>query len=41
MPQLADALEGAGCADADIVSHCQSVEHVRGCWVLDLLLENA
>jgi hypothetical protein len=36
---LADALEEAGCDDADILNHCrQSGEHVRGCWVLDLLL---
>jgi hypothetical protein len=39
MPVLADALEEAGCADADILGHCRSGgEHVRGCWVVDLLL---
>lgn len=39
MPILADALEEAGCDDADILQHCrQPSEHVRGCWVLDLLL---
>src|SRR5262249_38992633 len=39
LPILADALEEAGCTDADILSHCrQQGEHVRGCWVLDLLL---
>jgi hypothetical protein len=39
MPVLADALEEAGCTDADILTHCrQSGEHVRGCWVVDLLL---
>src|SRR5262249_10638557 len=39
MPVLADALEGAGCTDADILAHCrQGAEHVRGCWVVDLLL---
>jgi hypothetical protein len=39
MPVLADALEEAGCTDADILAHCrQSSEHVRGCWVVDLLL---
>ena len=38
-PVLADALEEAGCTDADILSHCrQPGEHVRGCWLLDLLL---
>ncbi len=39
LPILADALEDAGCANQDILSHCRSsVEHVRGCWVVDLLL---
>ena len=39
MPILADALEEAGCTDADILNHCrQPGEHVRGCWVVDLLL---
>jgi len=36
---IADALEDAGCDHADILNHCrQPGEHVRGCWVLDLLL---
>jgi hypothetical protein len=36
---LADALEEAGCTDAGILNHCrQPGEHVRGCWVVDLLL---
>jgi hypothetical protein len=39
LPILADALEDAGCDDADILAHCRSGgEHVRGCWVVDLLL---
>ena len=39
MPELADALEAAGCRDAEILAHCRSVsEHVRGCWVVDLVL---
>jgi hypothetical protein len=39
LPVLADALEEAGCTDADILGHCRGVgEHVRGCWVVDLLL---
>jgi hypothetical protein len=39
LPLLADALEEAGCTDADILSHCRSDgEHVRGCWVVDLIL---
>jgi hypothetical protein len=36
---LADALEEAGCDNADLLSHCRGPgEHVRGCWVIDLLL---
>ena len=39
LQQLADVLEDAGCTDADILSHCRTPgEHVRGCWVVDLLL---
>jgi hypothetical protein len=39
LPILADALEEAGCTDADILGHCRSGgEHVRGCWVVDLVL---
>jgi hypothetical protein len=39
LPILADALEDAGCTDADILGHCRSTgEHVRGCWVVDLIL---
>jgi len=39
LPILADALEDAGCTDADILAHCRGGgEHVRGCWVVDLLL---
>jgi hypothetical protein len=38
-PILADALEEAGCTNADILSHCrQPGKHVKGCWVVDLLL---
>jgi hypothetical protein len=40
MPILADALEEAGCDNEDILSHCRSEGlHVRGCWVVDLLLD--
>jgi hypothetical protein len=36
---LADALEDAGCINSDILNHCRSPRlHVRGCWVVDLLL---
>ena len=39
MPILADALEEAGCDSADILAHCRGRgPHVRGCWVVDLLL---
>jgi hypothetical protein len=36
---LADALEDAGCDNPDVISHLRAGgEHVRGCWVVDLLL---
>jgi hypothetical protein len=36
---LADALEESGCDNADILDHLRGPgEHVRGCWVVDLLL---
>lgn len=36
---LADALEEAGCSDADILGHLRGPgPHVRGCWVIDSLL---
>jgi hypothetical protein len=40
MPILADALQDAGCDSADILDHCRRpVPHVRGCWVVDLVLD--
>jgi hypothetical protein len=40
LPMLADALEEAGCTNADILNHCRSEgPHVRGCWVVDLVLD--
>ena len=40
MPILGDALTDASCDNADIMSHCRSDgPHVRGCWVVDLLLD--
>ncbi|WP_158264790.1 hypothetical protein [Blastopirellula marina] len=40
MPELAAALESAGCTSDEILTHCrQPTDHVRGCWVLDLLLD--
>jgi hypothetical protein len=42
LPILADALEDAGCDNADILNHCrQSGVHVRGCWCVDRLLEKS
>jgi hypothetical protein len=39
LPILADALEDAGCDNADILNHCrQPGVHARGCWVVDLVL---
>jgi hypothetical protein len=39
MPELADALETAGCHDPDILAHCRGPGgHVRGCWVVDMIL---
>jgi hypothetical protein len=39
MPILADALQDAGCDNADILNHCRGTgPHVRGCWVVDLVL---
>jgi hypothetical protein len=39
MPILADALTDAGCDHADLLNHCRDEgPHVKGCWVVDLLL---
>jgi hypothetical protein len=39
LPILGDALEEAGCTDTALLSHCRSDgPHVRGCWVVDLIL---
>jgi hypothetical protein len=39
MPILADALQDAGCDDEHILAHCRGPgPHVRGCWVVDLVL---
>jgi hypothetical protein len=39
LPLLADALEDAGCTDADLLGHLRGPgPHVRGCWAVDLLL---
>jgi hypothetical protein len=39
LPMLADALVDAGCDNPELLEHCRAGgEHVRGCWVVDLLL---
>lgn len=39
LPILGDALEEAGCSDAEVLEHCRTPGlHVRGCWVVDLVL---
>jgi hypothetical protein len=39
LPILADALEEAGCDNADVLTHCRGDgPHVRGCWVVDGVL---
>jgi hypothetical protein len=39
MGVLADALEEAGCDNAEVLSHLRGGgEHVRGCWVVDAVL---
>jgi hypothetical protein len=39
LPILADALIDAGCDDEQVHAHCRSEgPHVRGCWVVDLVL---
>ena len=39
MPILADDLEKAGCDNQEILGHCRGPgPHVRGCWVVDLVL---
>jgi hypothetical protein len=39
LPILADALEDVGCDEEELLKHLRGgTRHVRGCWVLDLLL---
>ena len=39
LPLLADALMDAGCDEDQLLAHCRSDgPHVRGCWVVDLVL---
>src|SRR5262249_41113316 len=43
LPELAAALERAGCTDPDVLAHCREAGavHVHGCWVLDFLTGRA
>lgn len=42
LPILADALEDAGCDDADILSHLRGGgPHTRGCWPIDRILNRS
>jgi hypothetical protein len=42
MAELAVSLADAGCADNRILEHCRAAgPHVRGCWLLDLILGKA
>ena len=40
MPILADALQDSGCDNTNLLNHCRDEQqvHVRGCWVVDLVL---
>ncbi|AWM42043.1 hypothetical protein C1280_37000 [Gemmata obscuriglobus] len=40
LPILANARQDAGCDSADVLQHCRdpNAAHVRGCWVVDLVL---
>jgi hypothetical protein len=39
LPILSDALMDAGCEDEAILTHCRTPNiHVRGCWLVDLIL---
>jgi hypothetical protein len=42
LPILADALQEAGCEDAAVLDHCRAGgPHVRGCWVVDAVLQKS
>ena len=38
LPLLRDALMDAGCADDQVLGHCDRPVHVRGCWLVDRIL---
>ncbi len=39
MLRLEERLRDVGCTQSDILDHCLLCTHVRGCWLVDLLLE--
>ena len=40
MPDLLEALKNAGCREEVIIQHCQNdTLHVKGCWLIDMILE--
>lgn len=42
LPVLADVLEEAGCTNQEILQHCRGTgPHVKGCWVVDLVLRKS
>lgn len=42
MPKLIELLRRAGCRDTQVLAHCHDgSSHVRGCWVVDHILDNA
>ncbi len=42
LPDLATALEAAGCSDAAVLGHCRGPgPHALGCWVLDAVMDRA
>jgi hypothetical protein len=42
LPDLAKALQSAGCRSVDLLSHLRTPDvHVRGCWALDLVLDKS
>jgi hypothetical protein len=42
LPILAAALEEAGCRNEEVLTHCRGPgPHVRGCWVVDLVLNKS
>ncbi len=43
MPRLADELERAGCQHPTVLGHCRDPKaiHLRGCWVIDAVLDGS